>query len=405
MRLEDYSPKKIFLLGLVAVLIIVGLLTVTSIIEQNDANTIMVIQSPWDGQLSFYNTAGVKWQGFGKVTRYPKRAQFWFSKSKDQGEERDQSIKIRFNDAAHAQVSGSLSWYMPLSDSLLTKVHTAYGSPEAIEGQLIRTVTEKSVYMAGPLMSSKESYSEKRNDLIGYIDDQIVHGVYKTFTRQIQDKDPMTGAPRTIGITEIVKDPSGSPKRQDDSPISQFGIRIDNLSLNSIDYEEQVEKQIQQQQQAIQQVQLARAKAMEAEQQAITAAKNGEARAAESKWEQEVIKAKYVTEAQQKLEIAALEAKTAEQYKRKKILEAEGDAEYKRKIIVADGALTQKLEAWTTAQEYWADAFAKYQGNVVPSIIAGGTGKEAGFGPTTWMQLLGMQAAKSLELDMSIKKK
>jgi len=182
------TPKRMFGAGLLVILIIVAFFCSFSLIENNDAEEIMVIQSPVSGELTWHTTAGMKWQGFGKVTTYQKRSQFWFSDQDDQGSELNQSIKVRFNDGGHGQISGSIAWEMPIDNANLTALHTKYGSQHAIEQQLVRTVVEKSVYMTGPLMSSKESYAERRNELIRFIEDQITLGVYKTRTFQKNDK-------------------------------------------------------------------------------------------------------------------------------------------------------------------------------------------------------------------------
>ena len=55
---------------------------------------------------------------------------------------------------------------MPQDDEHLTAIHTKYGSHEAVEQQLVRTMIEKSIYMTGPLMSSTESYASRRNELL-----------------------------------------------------------------------------------------------------------------------------------------------------------------------------------------------------------------------------------------------
>ena len=150
-------------------------------------------------------------------------------------------------------------------------------------------------------------------------------------------------------------------------------------------------------------VQTSIADAKKAEQRAITVAKNGEADAAAAKWEQEVIKAKAVTEAQQKLEVAKLERQAAEQNKMKNILEGQGEAERKRLAMQANGALEQKLETWLEAQRYWADALAKYQGNIVPSYVGGGSGTNGGNAAFNFMEIMGAKAAKDLSLDLKNK--
>ncbi len=156
------NPRQMLALGVVGVLIVVAMGAGFSLFEYLDASQIMVIQSPLSGKLTWHTSPGVKGQWFGKVTKYQKREQFWFSARPDQGQTSNESLQVRFNDGAHAVISGSISWEMPFDEPNLTALHTRYGSHRAIEQQLVRTVVEKAVYMTGPLMSSKESYAEKR---------------------------------------------------------------------------------------------------------------------------------------------------------------------------------------------------------------------------------------------------
>jgi regulator of protease activity HflC (stomatin/prohibitin superfamily) len=371
-----------------------------------DAKEIAIVQY-LNGSLEVVNQAGPHLGYWGKITKYPKLGQFWFSASQDQGDAKDQSMRIRFNDGAHGFISGSAAFELPITEpKKMIELHTLYGSSAAVEHALIRTVFEKSIYMTGPLMSSKEVAGERRNDLLKYIEDQVLLGVYKTQTRNIQDKDPLTGNTRTIAITEIVKDDAGTIQRQDESPLGRFGIRVSNLSINKIAFEQQVEEQIQAQQRALQQVQLAIAKAKEAEQAAITAAKDGEAKAATAKWEQEVIKAKEVTFAQQKLEVAKLDRLAAEQKKAKDILEGEGESTKRRLIMSADGALAQKLEAYVKVQQSYAENFGKYQGNWVPSIVMGGGDGKNGFnGASHLIEMLSAKTAQDLAIPFNFQKK
>jgi regulator of protease activity HflC (stomatin/prohibitin superfamily) len=374
-----------------------------NVFEHMNADEVMVVQSPISGTLTWHKDAGLKWQGFGRVTRYHKRAQFWFSKP-GEGRKADESIRVRFNDGGRADISGSIAWEMPLDNKNLTAVHTRYGSEQAVQQQLVRTVVEKAVYMTGPLMSSKESYAERRNELLQFIEDQVQNGVYRTETRQERIPDPMTGQPKTVNVVTLVKDGGGRIVRSEESPLVSFGIRTFNTSINRVHYDETVDTQIAQQQQAIMDVQTAVANAKKAEQDAITTAKHGEAEAAKAKWEQEVIKARAVTEAQQKLEVARLEAQAAEQNKRKSILEGEGESTKRRLIMNADGALDKKLATYLEVQRVYAEAIKGYQGNWVPSVVMGAQGQTgAGSGAMTLVELLGAKAAMDLSLDIKAK--
>ncbi|MBI3573242.1 MAG: hypothetical protein HY092_03525, partial [Candidatus Kerfeldbacteria bacterium] len=146
-----------------------------------DGRKIAVVQYP-NGTLSAIKQPGPHLKMLGHVELYQKQSQYWFSKKNDQGDKSNEAIKVRFNDGGHADMSGSISWNMPMDDKSIIDLHVRYGSQAGVEQRLVRTVVEKSVYMTGPLMSSRESYNERRNELIHDIEDQIQHGVYRTST-------------------------------------------------------------------------------------------------------------------------------------------------------------------------------------------------------------------------------
>lgn len=397
-----FNMKKVFSLSVTGILLLVALICLPQLVETVGAKDIMVIQSPVSGTLNVFTTPGIKYQGFGKVTKYPRRDQFWFSSKADQGKKEDQGIQVRFNDGGHAMISGSLAWEMPLDDAHIIMLHKAYGSPEAIEQQLVRTVVEKSLYMTGPLMSSKESYAERRNDLIRFIDDQIRNGVYRTSAQQVNQPDPMTGAMKTVLLVQLVHAKDGVVEREDASPLDRFGVKTFNLSINQITYDPTVEKQINAQQQATMDVQTAVANAKKAEQDAITAAKNGEANAAKAKWEQEVIKAKETTLASSRLAVAELDRKTAEQNKAAAILNGEGQAEARKLVMAADGALDKKLAAIVEINKNYAEAIKGTR--LTPEIVmGGGASGAAGGSAVSLIDLLMVKTAKDLATDLNVR--
>ncbi|MCA9773783.1 MAG: hypothetical protein KC466_15305 [Myxococcales bacterium] len=380
-------------IGLVVLLALAvgGYFVYDKIVERLDAEEVMVVQSPIIGKLTWYTSPGLKWQGLGKVTRYPKRSIYTFN------------IPVRFNDGGHANMIGSIQWEMPTDEENLRALHVRFGSADAIQRQLIETITNKAAYMTGPLMSSKESYAEKRNDLISYVEDQISNGVYKTRQKEVKTTDIMTGTEKTVTVVEIAME-NGLPVRQEEAVLKRFGIRPFNFSIETLKYDDIVERQIQQQQEIFMDVQTAIADAKKAEQRAITVAKQGEASAAEAKWKQEVIKAKAVTEAEQQLEVARLGAQAAEQYKAEQLLRADGDATYKREVMQADGALQQKLEALVAINKAYAQAIENHQGPWVPNIVmGGGTQSQGGASQAVGLvDLLTAKAAKDLSLDLSL---
>lgn len=372
-----------------------------SLMENLNANEIMVIQAVPSGQQTVYSTPGWKWQGFGHITKYHKRSQFWFSAKGDQGAKSDESMRLRFNDGGHANASGSFAWEMPVAPAAVLALHNRYGSEQAVAQQLIRTSGERAVYFSGPLMSSTESYAAKRSDLLNYIEDQLQRGLYKTQRRDIKIKDAITGEEKTATVVEIAQDDKGTPLRQEPSPLSEFGIHVFNLSLNEIKYEETVENQIKQQQQMQMQVQTAIAEAKQAEQRRITTEQSGMADAAKAKWEQEVVKATEVTAAQKRLAVAELDTKTAGQEKLALTLRGEGEGAYRRAKIAGDNALDQRLAAWVEVQKAYAAAVGEYQGNWVPTIQSG-TASGGGTQGISLLELMGAKAARDLSVDLNM---
>jgi hypothetical protein len=396
-----FTPRKIIVTAVLAVLAASAPWIIFSSFENLDAKKVMVIQSPVSGDLAVYTEPGVKWQGFGTVTTYPRRDTFGFGTEKDG--KIDTSRKIRFNDGGHANLYGSVSWEMPLKPDQIIAIHKTFGSPEAVENAAVAKMIDAAIYLAGPLMSSTESSGERRAELVQYINDQAENGVYVTQVKEKDTVDPVSGVKKAVMVTEIVRDEKGMPKRQQGSILSDFNIKLLPMSITELKYDKIVEDQIAQRQSATTQVQIAQANARKAEQEAITTAKQGEANAAKAKWEQETIKAKVVTEAEQKLRVAELAAKEAEQYKREQILRGEGDSQRRQAMMAADGALDQKLAAWTEANAKYADAISKAQpGAWTPNVIMGNTGTSNGSNAAALIDMFSVKTARDLSLDMTM---
>lgn len=391
--------NKVLLFG-VGILVVVFLIFSGKMVENVDNGEIVVIQGV-TGNMFVYDQPGPVVQNFGTATHYKKSNQFWFSKDKEEGSDADQSIKVRFNDGGHANISGSVRWNMPVDHAAILKLHTDFASQSAVEQQLIKQTLTKAIYMTGPVMSSQESYASKRNDLISYIEDQAAEGVYKTYSHEVKIKDELSAAEKTVTVVTVMEK-DGKQLRQEVSPLKKYSIAISGLAINSIDYDKTVEVQIQTQQSATMQVQTAMANSKKAEQDAITTELQGKAAATKARWEIEVLKSKAVTQAEADLAVQDLATKQAKLYKEQQILEGEGDAAKQRLIMQANGALDQKLDAYIKVQKFWADAFANCKQPLVPQIQTGGNTSGSN-GALNFADLMSMKAAKDLALDMKNK--
>lgn len=426
------SSGRFQVLILAAVALLGLLFTAPMVVEEIYPDDLTVIQAPVSGKLNWYNTPGWAMQNFGTVTTYKKRITYDFENHGQKGD----GLSIRFSDGGHATMYGSVQFNLPTDDKALNALHSNYRGNEVVTKNLIQTVVNKSVYLTGTLMTSKESYSEKRNDLIHYVTDQIQNGVYRTQQKTTWVKDDLTGQSKEVVIAEILHDKDGKIERQEDSVLNQYNIKAYNFAITTMPYDDVIEAQIKQQQGITMSVQTSIAEAKQKDQQALTAEAEGRASIAKAKATQETIKIAEVTKAEQerqvaltqadkekqaaliqankekevaelagkqRLAVALLDQQAAEALKQKLILEGEGESAKRKLILAADGALAQKLLAYQTVNSYWADAFAKYKGDIVPRMISGGG---AAPGSTNamqqFMELQNMNAAKQLGVDLSI---
>ncbi len=392
------------LIGAVALWLVGWFFSGTMITVQ--ADEIVIKQDLVGGGLHVWDTPGPHAVLWGTVTRYNRSAQLWFSAREDEGKKSDESIKVRFNDGGHGNISGSLRYSLPTDHARMIQLHQTYHSMAAIDHELVRQVVNKGVYMSGPLMSSRESYAEKRADLINYITDQIQYGVYRTVHEQTRTNDPLTGQEKVIDIVlPKVNDhfPNGI-EREEESPIQKFGMSASNITINEIDYDPVVEQQIKQQQEAIMAVQQAIVNAKKAEQDALTVEQQGKASAAKARWDQEVEKATAVTaaekekavavtQAEKDKEVAALALETAKLNAQQIVTTAKAESDAKRLAVQANNNLQERLDAYVKVMTVWAQAYGSQR--QTPDIQLGGGN---GGGTTSAMDLLAVKAARDLQV-------
>jgi hypothetical protein len=364
--------------------------------ETNSAGWYAVKQSAGSGTMTAHMKPGMFAQMFGDVTFYKAADTVHF------GKDGRGPVGVRFNDGATSDVVANVRYELPNTPEKLVDIHGKFRSYDALVRETIEQVVREAVLLSAAMMSAEESYTTKRAEFSQLAQDQVINGVYLTEAETIEVKDKKTGesTPRTIVRIKLGKD--GQPLRKE-AILDDYGIRITQFVVQEIDYSDAVDGMIQSKQTALQQVVSAKAQAEKAVQDRLTAEEVGKKNVAVARYEQEVKKQTAVTEAEQRLEVAKLGRLTAEQEKAAKIAQAEGEGEYRRKIMVADGALQQKLDALKAINESWANALANSKNPIVPSVVMDGGGSAGGNGVQQFMQLLSAQAAKQLAVDLNAK--
>lgn len=367
-------------LGFVAVAAAVVVIAVSgSLFEDADKSKNYVCQMPVTGEYVVWTDGGLQWQGCGNVREYAKTSQIEFTQLEKNEEGyvsygENPAAALTFNDKGRGFIVGSFRVVMPNDEKNMKKIQQDFGSEKSLISNLVKPTLYKVVTSCGPLMSSLESVSETRTDLISYITDQLNNGVYKTRVKKIEVMNEITGEREVRAQAEIITDSNapGGYKRQETSPFSQYGITCGLVSIVDIKYDKATQSQIDAQKQANLAVITSKTKSLEAMQRTIQITEEGKAAAEKAKWEQEKEKAVAVTKAQQEFEVAELEAKKAKQVAMK--IQAEGEAKAAANRALVAAGLTP-LEKATIEKETAigiAEALSKSNVRWVPEVIMGG---------------------------------
>ena len=391
--MEMISKKSILgiVLGVIAALLFVGSFF---IFEDADKSKNYVCQMPITGNYKVWTDGGLQMQMFGSVQSYNKTSQVEFS-----GVEKNQTgyvavgrtpaAALTFNDKGKGMIVGSFRVVLPTDYQNMSKIQRDFGSEDALIDNLVRPTLYKVVTACGPLMSSLESVSETRTDLIAYITDQLNNGVYKTKAVKTEVLNELTGEMEVRTQSVILEDINapGGYARQEISPFSQYGITCGLVSILDIKYDAATQDQIDAQKQANLAVITSKTKSIEAMQRTLQITEEGKAAAEKAKWEQEREKAIAVTKAEQEREVARLAAEKAKFEKEKVIAEGQAQAEANR-LKVAAGLTPQEKAEWqykTTVGV--AQALANSKVSWVPEIMIAG---QQNGGGTTAMDAVGL---------------
>ena len=391
------NPTRLGKMIFVGILSLFGLTSIGCLVEHVSPSEYVRIQYP-TGSYSWFLPPGPKLQLFGDPVAYPQRGTIFFKNT----EAGDQRLKIQFNEGGTAVISGSINYELPANPLQLNEIHSKYPNQGALEESLIRPALNKSVYLTGTLMTSYESYKERRSQLVQYVDDTVQNGVYQTDSREIEvidELDPTRKKRATVVV--ILRGQNGLPLRADTGQLNRFGVRTFNFAIEGLDYDNTVEQQIQGQQKITMQVQTSIAEALQAKQREITTQAEGAANAAKAKWEQETSNAKIIAEADGRRQAAEQDKLAAEQERAARILRAQGDAEARRLVMAADNALDRRLQTMERINQSWANAFANAKQPIVPAMTMGTGGANAASSTQELMNLLTIQTARQLGVQLT----
>lgn len=416
--MNSFNPIK-----LVAAVFGLGILLVGifNIMGMNSMGYRTVVQLP-TGSTFVKFTPGPYFQMFGTATMYPDYITFDFDRSQANDDARSLSqqgiTNVRYQEGGTGIVFGQVRFKLPDDEQTMLALHGAYRTPEGVANKLIRSSTEEIVNLTANLMTSDESYMEKRSFYGEWVRDQLLNGKYRTTLQWKEVNEEGTDKKVSKNVPVIAMGTDGQPQHFP-SDLKTYNVRLATVQLTDWDYEEKTKEQIQARRSANMAIITAKAEAERAKQDAVTAEENGKRDVMKAKYEKEVEKSRAVVDAERAKEVAEIAAKqkvtvaeqekleqeqkklAAAEYKQSETLRGEGDAAYKKAVIEADGALAQKLETYERVMGKFAVEFGKQKW--VPDIAMGQQNGGAGNEASNLINLLTTKTAKDLSLDLDVK--
>lgn len=424
-------PKKFVFGGVIVLILLIGVVLFNQIVGKVVSGTYVTKQAAITGTMTAHMKPGWYPLMFGDDIVWPKSETYFATADKDAKDDvdEDMSIAAQFNEGSKVAISATARIILPTDEQQAIDIVNKYGyrSYTSLRDKHILPILRKAIRNTASLMTAVESYATKRTDFQVWVADQLENGLYVLETDQRKVKADESCIDSEKKKCEMKSEPYKVIKMQADgiTPVREAkkslvpGITILNFEVKSFEYDTKVKEQIAKQQTARMDVQTAIANAKKAEQERIAAEALGKKAVTEAEYKELEIKARQIVVAQREKEVAELAGEkrknvakldrdAAEFKKQEEILLGQGEAERKKLVMMADGALKQKLEAIQAMNKDWANAFATRK---VPAYVNyGGSGKNGVAGSTDlesqqFQQLVNLKLMETIGLDMEIQKK
>jgi hypothetical protein len=403
------------MIALVAIVVIAGIL-LFSCVGYNAGGYRTVIESRVSGSISVKFVNGFYFTLFGKVTEYPDIMTVSFTKDKSAGSTvAIPPISVRFNDASSGDATGVVKFMLPKSEDLMVKLHRDYRNVDNLALTGFKPFVMECIKNSSQLMSSEMHYLGGRSTMSQYFQDQLEDGVYILETEEKVVRDTIDKENKRIYLTKITKDKKGNIERKK-TMLTQYGIGITDAVISDVDYEERVDKLLGLKIDATSKTTISKQELMKAQQEALTEEAKGKKVLVETEYKELQNQKTQVIQAETQVKLAEQQVRLADQdklkqkiayeasiYEAKKTRElADGEAYAKKAVMIADGALSQKLQTLEKIHAAYADAMGKQP--LVPSVYIG-SGNGAVPNSNAFMDMFMVKMAKDMSVDMTTKSK
>jgi regulator of protease activity HflC (stomatin/prohibitin superfamily) len=431
-----FIHKAGLVLGALA-LLVVG--TFNSVYVYNEAGYQTHIRTI-GGEEKVVTEVGYATKWFGKATPWKQAQTLQFSivdigkqsNSVDDGLSVD-NYKIVFLGNVDGLVEASTRVRMPQGEQFL-KIAREYRTPENFLQTAVVPAMKETLQTTASLMTADDYFAGARSEFGASFDDQLRNGQYIVKRKEVQQVVPMerqeadklvSGAgedgeqKRTVFITEKETDNKGREIRKPQQFVA-LGAEVVEARITNILPNEQFRGRMVKVQTAQADLAVARADRLKEEEAKQLAIARGQREVEQKRQETlrtqveqttnaETTKKLAILQAEQQRESAVIARLTSAELLAKARIDAEAtkttadaDAYAKKAVIVADGALSQKLATLEKINEVWAQAAANAP---VPGIVMGGTAdgtnRQSEIG--RFMDLLSAKSARDLSVDLNTK--
>lgn len=341
-----------------------------------------------------------------------------------------------FLDQVDASVTATARFQLPADEEAFLLLARQYRTPDNLLRTELIPAFQETLGATASLMGADEYFSGGRTGFNSEFQQQMQHGIYivrRTEVVTTANKAAKASANAALGDqqegygqdekvvfrVEKLLGQDGQPLRKKQN-FSTFGISVVSARITEVLPNQRFQERMRQKQDAAAARAVAREQRIQEEEQRLLAITKGEREVAERQAQAKVIQIEQTTNAETTKQLALTEAnKLKEQAEidretstillekakidaEAKKVAADAEAYAKEKIIEADNALAQKLEAEVQIQQIWADAFSKRQ---VPQYVFGG-GSDTPVGADTevsnFMKMMTVDAAKRLNYDRGL---
>ena len=124
------KPRQVLILTAAVVMIAVIAILLLGGFAKNDVQNWQVKQSI-TGNVEIIDEPGWYLRNFATVWTWPRTTQRYFSASQDEGGNKDESIRVTFNDGGEAKISTMIMYQMPMEKEKRLTLHQNFsGNPE-----------------------------------------------------------------------------------------------------------------------------------------------------------------------------------------------------------------------------------------------------------------------------------